>query len=226
MIAIFPEISSCVKDQNIETLAILTRRYFTDSADHKAAPSASNILSKIGIELIKRDQSEFGAILVNDESGKFIVTMLIQEKLNAFQERFLLFHLLGHFWFDFQPLIEKGECRSRGYKEIVDPLQRYLGNDSRAFERNEALADSFAASVVLPKSLLEVAINKIPEHEKVASLFNCPVDFLQHRMMQLKMIEPPASKSSKGTHSTSKSPLKGMNRIRELARSLDRSATD
>jgi Zn-dependent peptidase ImmA (M78 family) len=192
MIAIFPEISNCAAQGDVERLAVLCRQYF--GGDETAAPQIDllRIFQDMGISVGSQNLDSFGAIAVKDERGRFQMALAYQRGLALEEERFLLAHMIGHVLFDLQPRILAGELKVSGLKETVSPLQRYTvstGSKTQLELDIEARADAFAAALLLPAGMLKRAVEKLQELDKVARFFKITRLCVERRLETLGILE-------------------------------------
>ena len=190
MIAIFPEIAASAATGDVESLAILVRRYFGGTQTFAPKPQVDALIQRFGLTLKRTALPMHGALLAKDERGAFTIVMVVQERSDALAERFLLAHLLGHYLLDVQPLIARGDWQVSGYQESIHPLDRYgsasaLAHDDPRGAKVEARADQFAAALLLPRGMLRKALGKLQDPAKVAAFFGVTAACLARRLQEL-----------------------------------------
>jgi Zn-dependent peptidase ImmA (M78 family) len=235
MLAIFPEISSCAAASDCERLAALVRKYFGGDNPGALVLDLQKIIDSIGIPISYRSMSLAGAIAYRDKDGKFEVSMMASDALGSFAKRFTLAHLLGHFFLHIQPKIAQGDADQGGFKEQISPLDRYqdgLGlEDLTAVQfAQEDLADRFAAAILVPGGLLKRLMTQETSLDALASRLQVTSQFLTRRLEDLgagpkaiqntvpNPVQKPVAPAARSTEDRSS----GMNRIREIARQLER----
>ena len=190
MIAIFPEIAASAATGDVESLAILVRRYFGGADTFVPNPQIDALIKRFGLLLRRTVLPMHGALLAKDERGAFTIVVVVQEKREALAERFLLAHLLGHFLLDVQPLIARGDWQVSGFQEIIHPLERYttLSSSPHTDPRGakiEARADRFAAALLLPRGMVRKALETLRDPAKVATFFGVTPACLTRRLQEL-----------------------------------------
>ena len=155
MIAIFPETLSSAAKGDIEELAIVTRRYYGGEEKFAPCPDVASLATRIGLEVKTLPLEGLGALVAKDEQGVFSITAFMSPLVDKFASRFLLAHMVGHYFLDIQPLIAKGDWQRSGFRETACPLRRYTQDDLSShpptFELvKEARADLFAAALLMP----------------------------------------------------------------------------
>jgi hypothetical protein len=193
MIAIFPEIITCVAAGDLEELAVLVRRYFGGKQTFAPKPDVAELLRRAGIQIDRLPHDAHASLLAKDSGGKFrIVALIGTDGLDELTERFLLAHLFGHFLLDVQPLIARGDWQVSGYREASCPMQRYVAAATMpavdALVAKELRADQFAAAVLLPKALVKRAYDKLQDLDKTAAFFGVSRGLLMRRLGDLGMI--------------------------------------
>jgi hypothetical protein len=204
MIAIFPEIAAAAAAGDVERLAVLVRKYFAGPAVHAPQLDVASLLLGAGVEVqrLPLGGGTLAALLAKDERGAFnIVAVLGTGKISEPSQRFLLAHMLGHFLFDIQPLIARGDLQVSGYRESACPLKRYGQGGLEAevggqeMRRKEERADDFAAAVLLPKGMTRKAFASFKSDvERTARFFGVTRACLVRRLTQIDVLDaPPAS---------------------------------
>ena len=193
MLAIFPEIAAAVSSQSLENLACLVREYFGGQQKYSPVLDVPALVKMVGIE-----QSIFpglgchGVLAVKDQGGAFQVTFVLGgSSQDSIEHSFLLAHQLGHYFYDVQPYLLRGEWQDSGLKELQCPYHRYLhgqyGGGEGASDIEER-ADLFAASLLLPASLLSRAYSKLGSLESLAAFFHLPQILIARRLEALKLV--------------------------------------
>ena len=246
MIAIFPEIVHLAITRDFEALSVAVRRYFAVGKPAQLKLDVEALVQDFGIPL-RRESIDCPALIAGeDDRGRFEFHMVISQGLNPLEARFAAAHLLGHFLVDIQPLLARGEFERSGLKEDVSPLLRYLsrmGGSDR-----EVAADHFAASLILPPAMVLRAFEKLKEPRLVADMFGVSSALVIRRLEDLERLARPPMPSSSlednlasphvnykkivepyqkertppSTQANPETP-RGMDRIRNLARKIDKS---
>lgn len=200
MIAIFPEIIHASEKKNIELLSVLVRKYFGGGKAKNPRVDIHTIYENVGIILDKRSMDDQGAIVAKDEKGRFSVSAMIQAGITGIEERFLLAHLLGHYFLDIEPFVAKGDWSSSGFKDSLSAFSRYsfgsvpltmadaFAKETRD-EKRERFADDFAASLLMPKAMVKYAMEKLGDIEKLGQLFGVPKQCMERRLEMLGVLE-------------------------------------
>jgi Zn-dependent peptidase ImmA (M78 family) len=195
MLALFPEISQKVQLGDLESLAVLIRKYFAGDQATKPRLDARAIVRSFGIPVGMAGIKYFGAIAVRDEGGDIRASIIVRNQLTKEQENFVLCHLLGHFVLQIQPRLAKAEWASSGFKELIEPGRRYAfgegvtGVSAHDFAAEDA-ADRFAAALLMPGAMLRRAMEKLSDAQKVASVFGVSSDVLERRLDDLGARHP------------------------------------
>ncbi len=220
MIAIFPEIIASARSGHVEQVAILVRKYFAGSKPDAPLVNLPNLATEAGIILKRVPLKDFGALLAQDKKGVFTITMLIRENLDEVTERFLIAHMLGHYFLKLQPLIAASDCQVTGYQELTCPMQRYAAHGLAPHDPNEGLADEFAAALLLPRGMVKKAAEVLDDLDKIAHFFGVHKICVARRLSDIQA-PPKVTDTPKETGE----PIRGMARLREIARQLDKSRT-
>lgn len=181
MLALFPEITACVKEGNVERLAETTGQYFASKANSGGVLDAFALASNVGIPVRLDFLDYVGAIAVSDSRGDIKASIAINRSAGREQQTFTICHLLGHFFLHIQPALEKGEWKNSGFKELYCPLQRYAmadglsGMSAREFAI-EDLADRYAGAVIMPAPSFKSALNLHTDMAKVAHMFGVTLE--------------------------------------------------
>lgn len=168
-------------------------------------------------------------------------------------DRALMAHLLGHFFIHGQLYIARNEGSRWGLIEKQFPHERSLSRPSasESLASDNALdweADAFAYALLMPLGMVKRAKEKLITDDKVARFFGVPVEFAQARMSHLSIEESThqtsytmnshlqetkmtkvsdkisQGDSERGNLAKGASNLsKGLQRLRQLARSMDSS---
>lgn len=230
MIAIFPEIVTCVGIGDLERLSILVRRYFAKHEAQKPNVDIRALINTMGIEIQSLRYPELASLLARDEKGHFEITMVISDRALAPEhERFLLAHMLGHYLLHVQPKIANGEFAVSGFRETDAPWERYaslsISASKSQTDQREYDADKFAAALLMPKAMVLKAQTKLVEVDRMAAFFGVSKVCMEARLEQVNTLPPrvtitKAKKTEAPAESTARP--RGMDRIRQLAKLLDR----
>ena len=229
MIAIFPEISQCVREGDLEMLSVVVRRYFGGKAMFSPRIDMTAFADFAGIHVVRKSLDYHGAVVARDERGRFEINFILKQGLDPVAERFAIAHMLGHFFLEIQPEIAAGDFVAGGFRETVCPMQRYGRNDRKGGSPEELRADDFAAALLLPRGMVARAVEKLIDLDKVAVFFGVSRLCLEHRMMQIGMmadrsLTPETANQTSSASSESQKKPGGLNRLREIAKKLDRFA--
>ena len=206
MLAIFPEIKSCAEEGDIEKLAIMIRMYFGGVNAKKPKIDVDSVIESFGLVIQVNPENEYmGVILVNDVNGKFQVSFLIRDGLGKMERSFLLAHMLGHFLLDVQKNLLKGDLNRYGYGERISPLIRYEQSYYPDIHKNPetskiARADSFAASLIMPKAMFVKACQTIDDLTIIANIFGTSKPSVQQRKNELLTPRPQAQSNETLNH--------------------------
>lgn len=187
MIAIFPQIAECATKGDPERLAVMVRKYFGGKSTYAPALDIIQIYNDMGIGIRHMPLEGVAALIGKDESGRFSVSAFLNPSagMNKEEETFTLAHLLGHYFFDMQPQIARGEWHHSGVKEHVSPQVRYSINGIQSDDRKDRLADQFAACLLLPQALVARAAPKFGSTQKMAQFFGVDIKVLTRRALEL-----------------------------------------
>ncbi len=227
MIAIFPEIVTCVASGDLERLSIIVRRYFARTDAQRPCLDMRVILGNLGIEVQKINYPDFGSLLARDDKGQFHITIVLSDRpLLQEQERFLLAHMLGHYLLHVQPKIAQGEFTVSGFRETLAPWQRFASGPAKAnikaVEAREVEADNFAAALLMPRSMVAKAQTKLDSLEKLATFFGVSADIMGMRLELLNPESPAATTPTQKSGGKTGTARRGMDRIRQIAKLMDR----
>lgn len=191
MLALFPEITACVKEGNLEKLADTIRHYFAPKTDYGSSFDPFELTSNFGIPVRIDFLDYFGAIAVSDTRGDIKASIVISRSSGREQQAFTLCHLLGHFILHIQPSLTRGEWRSSGFKELNCPLRRYAMTDglsgmSAQEFAVEDLADRFAAALMMPATTFQRTLDAQKDLAKVAHVFGVTVETVMRRKDDLE----------------------------------------
>lgn len=193
MLAIFPQLAAVAASQDTESLACLVRSYFGGPQKYLPQIDMMALASNAGIEISSISIKDYGAITAKDTAGSFTVNIVLPHNLKGdhFEKNFLIGHLLGHFFLHIQPFLLRGEWSNTGFKEEYRPLLRYQ-QDSYSLHQGEEMqreqiADLFAAAILLPKSLLIRAREKLQDTKAMADFFGVSVLFLERRWAEISI---------------------------------------
>ena len=190
MIALFPELSAAAAALDVERLAVLVRRYFGGSEMFSPRPGVRPLAQSAGLDVETLPLNVHGALLAKDERGAFKIVAVLAPGLAPAAERFLLAHLLGHYFLDIAPKIAGAELVTSGYREVADPMHRYAtvapgsavdpasGRDGLIEDR----ADRFAAALLMPKAMVRRALAKLEDVDRAATFFGVPRGVLTRRL--------------------------------------------
>ena len=190
MLAIFPEIKACVEEGEIEKLAVTIRLYFGGAMAKKPKLCVDTIIECFGLHVQSKANLEYmGVTLVDDNNGKFEVSLIIREDLSKLEKSFLLAHMLGHFLFDIQQGLVSNELKSCGIGESISPLVRYEQNYYPDLKNNETVkefrADLFAASLLMPKAMFSKACKLLHQDGVIANVFGTSEASVRRRKLDL-----------------------------------------
>lgn len=193
MIAIFPETLASAAKGDIEELAIVTRRYYGGEEKFAPCPDIVGLTTAVGLEVKTLPLDGLGALVAKDEQGVFSITAFLAPLGDKVAARFLLAHMLGHYFLDIQPLIAKGDWQRSGFRETTCPLRRYTQDDLSGhpptFELvKEARADLFAAALLMPLGMVKRAMEAMNDKEKVARFFGVTTPCLDRRLMDIGLV--------------------------------------
>ncbi|SMF21451.1 ImmA/IrrE family metallo-endopeptidase [Pseudobacteriovorax antillogorgiicola] len=186
MIAIFPEIASAAGDKQIETASYLVRKYFGLKQAFSPTLDVTGLCRAIGIPVDTSSFSDFGALAVKDEKGRFSAKIVIKSLANPLEQNFLIAHLLGHFFLHVQPYLVRGEWQNTGFKEIYNPALRFQQSNYdgilEPMRSMEIEADHFASAMLLPKAMLKKALQKLKTIDAMAQFFNMNGALIERRL--------------------------------------------
>lgn len=193
MIAIFPEIMSATDSGDVEKLAILARKYFAGKDRFRPAPDLNALAESAGISIERLPLEVHGILAARDVKGTVTVAAFVNKSLAADEERFLLAHMLGHFFFEIIPMVARGEWNASGFRETFSPLKRFAQNISYDQNRSvelakELLADRFAGALLMPVAMVIKASEKIKDQAKLAAFFGVSRACLQRRLVDCGLI--------------------------------------
>lgn len=203
MLALFPEIATCVQSKDLEKLSVVTRTYFAGESAAKPKLDALGTIRQFGIPVGMAPIKYFGAIAVKDDDGDIRASIIVRDTLTKEQQSFVLCHLLGHFLLQIQPRLAKSEWKSSGFKEMTDPLRRYAfgeglsGLSAKDFA-NEDLADRFAGALLMPAAMLQRAMEKLGDVARVADIFGVEPGLVERRLEDLGGSRPVAQQVRSG----------------------------
>lgn len=234
MIAVFPEIIRCIEKNQIERLAILVRTYFGGPESRSPGINLDHLIIHSGLNLIEKKSPYHGALMVSDSKGKLKATVVCAPGLSVPDRRFLLGHLLGHYFLNVQKNLLANHTSSKGFGEDIAPLLRYEKQLYTHHDRQseEKLADQFAAALIMPSGMFKKAWTVFHSSIKMAEFFQISIAGVQQRSHELDIrtfpstqeqnAHPPASSEIKAKGPVSQKPLK---RLRQLAKKLDDTVT-
>lgn len=193
MIAIFPETLASAAKGDIEELAVVTRRYYGGEEKFAPNPDIASLVMRVGLEVETLPIEGLGALVAKDEQGVFSITAFLSPLIDKAGSRFLLAHMLGHYFLDIQPLIAKGDWQRSGFRETICPLRRYTQDDlttqSPTFElAKEVRADLFAAALLMPLGMVKRAMEAMQNEQKVARFFGVTIPCLERRLMDIGLV--------------------------------------
>lgn len=190
MLAIFPEIAALAAAEDFDKLSCRVREYF--AGDKKYAPSIDvpELVARMGIGIYSlRDVNCCGILAVKDNNGQFSVNFVYpNSETKTFEHQFLMAHQIGHYLYDVQPYLLRGEWKDSGLKELEQPYRRYLQSSQHSTAEGlnqEQRADAFAAHLLLPNALLKRAQAKLKSSEELAGFFSMPRVFIDLRLEDL-----------------------------------------
>lgn len=137
------------------------------------------------------------SIVAHDESGQFSVAILTPQPI-AHLPLFTHAHLLGHYFCHLQSKIAQGGRTRCGYRETIDPLQRYLGaQDSQNGRLDEEVqADAFAAALLMPQDWVRGDLSHGLNLAQIATRLQLSQELLTKRAQLLGLIPRPAAPQS------------------------------
>lgn len=191
MLAIFPQLKSCVEKGRREHLAVLVRQYFGGGFATKPQIEMESLVEDFGIKVCNGPLNQYvGATLVEDNKGEFKVSLLISDGLNQPERQFMLAHMLGHFLFDIQNQLAVGDLLTRGFSESISPMVRYEQAYYPDIKQNvdaqrEERSDDFAACLLMPKGMFLKAYETLKDEVIVANLFGVSADCVKQRHLRL-----------------------------------------
>jgi Zn-dependent peptidase ImmA (M78 family) len=251
MLAIYPELSQMARSGKIEELSVAVRKYFGGTSYASPRIKVSSLLHEIGIPVLKGNSPDVGLIAAKDHGGTFSCQIGIRHGIPESEENFLLAHLLGHYFLDVQLLVLNSDAKQWAARERCLPHLRYTHQnnlDSKDDLQNDAVLDQFAASLLLPKSMVVRAFEKLHSTEKVALFFGTLPSIVERRLDDLMMTSEKKERGVEGgkvastqvgkkttsdqivasaevNQQSPAAPLlkgKGMERLRQLAKSMDK----
>jgi Zn-dependent peptidase ImmA (M78 family) len=193
MIAIFPEIMAATANGDVEKLAILARKYFGGKDRFRPAPDMRSMCESAGLAFDRVPLEVHGMLAARDEKGTATVAAFVNRNLPPDEERFLLAHMLGHFFFEMMPRIATSEWSASGFRETTSPLKRFCQNISYDQNRSvelarELVADRFAGAVLMPVAMVIKAAEKIGDPDRLAAFFNVTRPCLQRRLLDCGLV--------------------------------------
>jgi hypothetical protein len=199
MIAIFPELATCAARGDVEKLAVLARRYFGAGDGRAPKLDVHGLLEDAGLKVKRIPFDPAGALVGRDEGGAFTVAVIVSERLDEDQERFLLAHALGHYLFDVQPPLSRGEWQASGFRETLCPLKRYVQGVSTAGTPGvfdpEDRADRFAGALLMPLGMVRRAMERLGDADAAAKVFGVSAPCLRRRLLDIEWDVAPAPSS-------------------------------
>ena len=229
MIAIFPKIAECAKAQDYEMLGCMIRNYFAKGGVFAPILNLNTIYKDLGIPIRKLEISGIAAAACKDEKGSFSLDIILHPDKcqNKEDERFLLAHLLGHFFLYIQPAIVQGEWATKGI--LIDEMPHAAYTAGKTKPQNDYNANKVAAAMLMPKGLILRAAEKFDDKAKLAAFFGVSKEVAQRRLSSLQentatFKTMKAQKAQKPQ--TPKKPREnikpsGMERLRQIAKELD-----
>ena len=195
MLALFPEIAAAAQGGDLEKLSVLIRTYFAADEATKPRLDAAAVVRQFGIPIGIDSTNYFGAIGVRDVSGNIRASIMVRDQLTPEQKSFLLCHLLGHFVLHVQPVLARGEWKTSGFRENVDPVRRYAFGEgvsgiSAQDYAAEDLADRFAGALLMPAAMFRRAMEKLQDPIKVAAVFGVTKETVERRIDDLGTSHP------------------------------------
>ena len=187
MIAIFPAISSCAASGDMERLSVLIRDYFGGEGKFAPQISVEVVYQNAGIPLAQLSVDGIGALVAKDQSGRFEITAVTNPHGGTYHGRFLMAHMLGHYFLHVQPFIARGDWLVSGFRESQCAMQRYAEGSRDVslspFElKREMQADLFAAALLMPKGMVQKAMARLADTAKVAHLFGVSTQAMTTRL--------------------------------------------
>jgi hypothetical protein len=195
MIAIFPELATCAAGGDVERLAVLARRYFGAGDGRAPRLDVHGLLEDAGLKVRRIAFDPVGALVGRDEGGAFTVAIVVSDRLDPDQERFLLAHALGHYLFDVQPPLSRGEWQASGFREAQCPLRRYVQGmhtgTGGAFDPEDR-ADRFAGALLMPLGMVRRAMERLGDVDAAAKVFGVSAPCLRRRLLDIEWAVAPA----------------------------------
>lgn len=231
MIVIFPEILRCLEQDHPEELAALVRRYFAGEQASSHRPDLIRLIRNTGIQISERKTPCHGVLLTKDLQGKASAYILFTPEKSHARTRFLLAHLLGHFFLEIQTQITGNLPQSQGIGESISPLTRYESQIYESMSKHdiEKRADLFAASLLMPATMFTKARKTFADDEKTARFFLVSPEAVRRRAEQLNLSFPVSDKVAIRSPSSDELSQKQLSRpqpltrLRKLAKKLDHS---
>lgn len=161
-----------MKNNTHKVFSNMTPEDFLDQLDCCSAPvNLEKICNSLNIKVIrvsKLDPDKFAGGRLGLHSGEIYmdgddVVCWINPLDSSTRQRFTLAHEIGHYIYDFAPLLAKGSMPERFLDE-----SRTLKRDGRQDPR-EYRANDFAARLLMPNILLRDEVFKFVEDEKTKS---------------------------------------------------------
>lgn len=191
MIAIFPKTVEYAVTGDIEKLVCVTREYFGGKRAYSARIDLEDIFKSVGINIETISYHSRGALVAKDQKGTFKIASVINQDVHDPRERkFLLAHLLGHYFLHIQPKIAGGDLAIQGIREDTSPMLRYGQGTFQKHhlsktEQQDAEADNFAAALLMPLGFIKRSLERTTDTNKLAQLFDLPIPVLTRRMESL-----------------------------------------
>jgi hypothetical protein len=182
MVTIFPEIIHASKKQDIEALASLVRRYFGEREASGRRTDVTRLAQTAGLEIRRMPMTDLGALVAREERGAIGFVAVLARGMSAALERTILAHQLGHVFLTLLPQsLETNSRSARGFKETRVP-----GEDSSR-EASEALADRFAAALLMPCDAFRAALSENADALSLAREFDVEVSLVKTRAAMLSL---------------------------------------
>ena len=245
MPVVFPEILHCLQENNPEKLSFLVRKYFGNEQCHSHRPDITRIIQNAGISITRKSTAWHGALVCKDQRGTLRANILYDPATEQNGCRFLLAHLLGHYFLEIQKEMTGKARPLPGFGEDISPQLRYENQiyDNTPGSERERAADLFAASLLMPAEMFIKASQSLKSDPAIGAFFLVSEKSVKRRASLLAVDEearpakppakPPLEKDAIPSSEPSRPGLnetppggkthKPFNRLRQLAKKLDKS---
>ncbi len=176
-------------ERAIQEAERIRKQYNADGISPFPYENIQNTISDLRIIFTNVD-SEYvcGAIVMKDENGQKVYTIIVNTQKSATKQYFALAHELGHYFLHKEKLIEK--VWRIDNEENLDARELFrLDTTEDSTERSiETEANNFAASLIMPEKLVEEAWQKLETIEECAKVFNVSILVMTIRLENLRLI--------------------------------------